>query len=178
MKGKRITEEQERYIVQNFADKTKQELAEAAGVHPTTIDRVQAKYHLRKSRQHLHNMGVRAGKASNIARGGDSSPCYTPEAIAKRVATYKERYKTEDMRVRWGFQQLTKMHLKRGPKHFFDQCSYLKHLGYIVDRDEKVAYYTPETHRATRLEKLARNERKGEFHNYFDYKPYDQRPTE
>ena len=169
---RKITDEQIEYVRRNFANHTKTELAEGAGVSPTTVDRIQLKYHLRKSPEHLHNMGVRAGKASNIARGGDSSACYTKEAIAKRVATYKERYKTEDARVRWGLPQQTKMRLKHGTKRYFDQCSYLKHLGYIVDRDEKVAYYTPETHRATRLEKMRRGEVKGEYRCYYDFRPY------
>ena len=170
-----MTTEQIQYIITHFADKTKAELAAEAGVSGTTIDRIQSRYNLHKSLEHLHNMGVRAGKASNLARGGDSSSCYTPEAIAKRAASYKSRYKQEDMRARWGLPQLTKIHLRHGPKRYFDQCSYLKKLGYIIDRKNKVAYYTPDTHRATRLEALARNERKGGLHNFFDYLPA---PTE
>ncbi len=171
--GKRLTREQIRAVIRLFPNHTKKEIRNLTGVGLSSIDRIQMQYRLRKSAEHLHNMGVRAGKASNIARGGDSSSCYTPEAIAKRVASYKERYQMEDMRARWGLPQLTKMRLKSGPKHYHDQTSYLRHLGYIVDKEKKIAYYTADTHRATRLEKLKRGEKKGEFHCFYDFKPYD-----
>lgn len=171
MRGKTLTDAKIAEVRRLFPDHTKKEIRDLTGVGLSSIDRIQARYHLKKSPEHLHNMGVKAGKASNLARGGDSSACYTPEAIAKRVASYKARYKREDMRVRWGLKQETKIHLPKGPKHFFDQCSYLKHLGYVLDRDNKIAYYTETTQRATRLEKLRRGERKGEFHCYFDFKP-------
>lgn len=171
MRGKTLTDAKIAEVRRLFPDHTKKEIRDLTGVGLSSIDRIQSRYHLRKSPEHLHNMGVKAGKASNLARGGDSSACYTPEAIAKRVASYKARYKIEDIRARWGFPQLTKMRLKHGPKHYHDQTSYLRHLGYIVDETDKVAYYTEDTHRATRLEKLKRGERKGEFHCYFDFKP-------
>ena len=171
MTGVPLTSEQIRLVVRLFPDHTKKEIRELTGVGLSSIDRIQSRYHLRKSPEHLHNMGVKAGKASNLARGGDSSACYTPEAVAKRVASYKARYKTEDMRARWGLPQQTKMRLQHGTKHYHDQTSYLRHLGYVVDEVQKVAYFTPDTHRATRLEKMKRGERKGEFHCYYDFKP-------
>lgn len=174
MTGVPLTAEQINQVIRLFPDHTKKEIHEATGVCLSSIDRIQTRYHLRKSPEHLHNMGVKAGKASNLARGGDSSSCYTKEAIAKRVATYKARYQTEDMRTRWGLPQQTKIRLKHGTKHYHDQTYYLRHLGYVVDEVQKVAYFTPDTHRATRLEKMKRGERKGEFHCYYDFKPYEQ----
>ncbi len=172
-KGRLLTDEQVRQVRILFPNHTKHEIRSITGVGLSSIDRIQAKYHLRKSAEHLHNMGVRAGKASNIARGGDSSACYTPEAIAKRVKTYKETYRMEDMRTRWGLEQRTKIRLPHGTKHYRDQISYLKGLGYIVDETKKVAYYTPGTHRARRLESLQRGGTKGPMRCYFDFRPYD-----
>lgn len=172
MQGKRLTEEQIQAVIRLFPDHTKKEIHDLTGVGLSSIDRIQARHGLRKSPKHLHNMGVRAGKASNVARGGDSSACYTREAIAKRVATYKKTYQIEDMRVRWGLRQLTKIHLKHGLKQAQDQAWYLRTLGYIVDKDTLTAYWTASTRRATRLEKLKRGESKGPFHCYFDFKPH------
>ena len=172
MRGKRLTEEQIKEVIRLFPDHTKRDLREMTGVGYSTIDRIQRRYGLRKSLKHLHNMGVRAGKASHIARGGDSSACHTPEAIAKRVATRKKTYQMEEMRRRWGFPQLTKIRLKHDPKGLHDQASYLRSIGYIVDDTNRVAYYKPDTRRASRLEKLKRGEISGAFHCYFDFKPY------
>lgn len=172
MQGKRLTEEQINAVIRLFPNHTKNEIHELTGVGFSSIDRIQAGYGLRKSPEHLHNMGVRAGKASNIARGGDSSACYTPEAIAKRVATYKKTYQIEDMRVRWGFEQRTKIRLKHGLKQAQDQAWYLRSLGYIIDGKNFIAYWTAETHRAARLESLGRGNARGPIHCYYDFKPY------
>lgn len=172
-KGRRLTDEQVREVRRLFPDHTKTEIRDITGVGLSSIDRIQGRYHLRKSAAHLHNMGVKAGKASNIARGGDSSSCYTPEAIAKRVKTYKETYRLDEMRTRWGLEQRTKIRLPHGTKHYRDQISYLKGLGYIVDETKKIAYYTPGTHRARRLESCERGKRKGTMLSHFDFRPYD-----
>lgn len=174
MPRKRITEEQIEFVRKNFSDMTKGELAAAAGVSWTTVDRIQARYHLRKSSEHLHNMGVRAGKASSVSRGGKFIGNQTPEAIAKRSATYKETYRTEDMRVRWGLKQLTKIKLKHGCKRQQDQRWYLRQLGYIISDSERVAYYTDATRRATRLEKLSRGEKRGFMRCYYEFRQYQE----
>ncbi len=171
--GRALTDEQIDYIRHNFSDKTKYELAKEVGVSTSTVDRIQSRYHLRKSPEHLHNMGVRAGKASQEARGGKFIGNQTPEAIEKRIKSYKARYQIEDMRARWGLHQLTKMRLKHGCKQQQDQRSYLKMLGYIIDSVNYVAYYTETTHRATRLERLGRGGKKGPMRCYYDFKPYD-----
>ena len=173
MKGIKLTQEKVLEVVRLFPDHTKQEIAELAGVGRSTVDRIQARYGLRKSIEHLHNMGSKAGKASSIARGGIGINCYTPEAIAKRVESYKKRYRLEDARVRWGLKQETKIHLRHGCKQADDQKHYLRTLGYIINGRDLVAYYTTETKRATRLEKLKQGETKGPFHCYYTFKPYE-----
>lgn len=173
MRGKKLTEEQINAVVKLFPNHTKRELHDMTGVGYSSIDRIQTAYHLHKSQKHLHDMGVRAGKASHLARGGDSSSCYTPEAIAKKVATWKKTYQLENMRVRWGLPQLTRMRLKHAPVELRDQAAYLRSLGYVVDGKNRVAYYKPDTHRATRLEKLKRGEVKGSYHCFFDFKPIE-----
>ena len=173
MRGKRLTEEQIEAVVRLFPNHTKRELHDLTGVGYSSIDRIQRDNGLRKSPEHLHAMGVKAGKASNVARGGDSSACYTPEAIAKRARSYKKTYRIEEARRRWGLPQLTRIRLRHAPHELHNQASYLRSLGYVTDVANFVAYYKPETHRASRLEKLKRGEAKGPLHCYFDFKPYD-----
>lgn len=173
MKAKRLTEEQINAVVHLFPNHSKRELKELTGVGLSSIDRIQAKFGLRKTPEHLHNMGVRAGKASNIARGGDNSACYTPEAIAKRVAAYKERRRVEETRRRWGLEQLTKIHLQHGTKEKHDQAWYLRRLGYVLDERTLTAYFTPETHRARRLEALGRGGKTKYMKCYYDFKPFE-----
>ena len=171
-KGRKITDEQICLVRENFANMTKGELALLAGVSRTTVDRIQSMFKLKKSAQHLHNMGVKAGKASNIARGGRFIGNHTPEANAKRLASYRETYRLDDMRVRWGLPQRTKIRLKHGSVQQQDQASYLRGLGYIIDDKERVAYYTETTKRATRLEGLTRGEKKGPMCCYYQFKAY------
>ena len=171
---KPLSDEKVALVRKLFPDHTNVEIHEITGVSLNSISRIQARYHLRKSRQHLHNMGVRAGKASNIARGGDSSSCHTPSAIAKRSQSYKETYRLEEMRRRWGLEQRTKIRLPHGTKHYRDQISYLKGLGYIIDEAKKIAYYTPGTHRARRLESAERGKPKGYMLSHFDFRPYGE----
>lgn len=166
--GKPLTKEQVAEVRRLFPDHTKQEIREMTGFGLSTIDRIQARFHLRKSQEHLHNMGVRAGKASSIARGGDNSACYTPEAIAKRVASYKRTFREEQVRRSWGIRQLTKIKVLRQPKQKVSQRSYLKSLGYILDEQNCIAYYTEETTRAVKME---RNWSK-RIHQYYKFKPY------
>ena len=173
-KGKKISQEIIDYVRRNFADKTGYELVAETGLSKSTINRIQARYKLRKSKAHLHDVGVRAGKASNIARGGDSPACYTPEAKAKRVATYKETLRKEEMRVKWGLTQKTKIRLRHGPKSKADQKSYLNKKGYVIDENKLIAYYTEETKRAKRLEKCPRGMRIGNMRAYYSFKPYGE----
>lgn len=175
MQGKTLTQDQIEAIIRLFPDHTKKEIAQAIGISLSSVDRVQMRYHLRKSLSHLHKMGQRAGKASSIARGGQFIGNHTPEAKAKRVETYRETYRREDMRVRWGLEQKTKIRLKHGCKRYRDQVCYLRHLGYIVDEARKEAYYTSSTHRATRLERLGRGVEKGPMRSFFNFKEYDGR---
>lgn len=163
-----LTKEQIDEVRRLFPDHTKQEIREMTGRGLSSIDRIQARFHLRKSPEHIHNMGVKAGKASNIARGGDNSACCTPEAIAKRVESYKKTFRAEQARRKWGIHQLTKIKVLKQPKEKCSQRYYLKHLGYILDEKNCVAYYTDETTRAVKMERGWSKR----IHNYYKFKPY------
>ena len=170
--GHHLTQEQIDYIRTNFADKTNYQLCEEAGVSRSTVCRLQKIYHLRKSDQHIHNMGVKAGKASDKARGGIPYGANTPESIAKRAETYKKTYQAELIRHKWGLEQKTNIRIPKVCRRARDQKRNLINRGYIIDDAKKIAYYTPGTHRSTRLERIKRGETKGRFRTYYDFRPY------
>lgn len=164
--GVPLTEEQVLFVRKNFSDMTNQALADAIGVSKSAVSSIQARYHLTKSPGHVNAMAVKAGKASNVARGGKTLNL-TPEVIARRVASYRKTFREEQVRRRWGLKQRTKMKVLRQPKQKVSQRSYLKSLGYIIDEPNCTAYYTEDTIRAVRMEKdWSKN-----VHQYYRFKP-------
>jgi len=168
MTGKRLTPEQIAEVRRLFPNHTKPEIRDLTGVGLTSIDRIQARYHLKKTPEHLHNMGVKAGKASSEARGGICFGVYTEEIISKRVATYKKTFREERARWIFGLPQKTRIRVRKQPHLKTNQRSYLRHLGYIIDEVNNIAYYTEDTRRATRMEA-------GKCKKcYFKFKQYEQ----
>lgn len=164
--GVPLTEEQIAFIRKNFARMSNDEIARAVGISRSGVTNVQARYHLKKSPEHYHRMAIKAGKASNIARGGKALNI-TPEVIEKRVATYRRTLREERARVTFGLPQKTKAKVKRQPRRKCSQRAYLKRLGYILDEPNCVAYYTQDTTRAVRMERNWDGKR-----NYYKFKPY------
>lgn len=166
--GHPLTEEQILFIRKNFANMRNQDLADALGVSRSCICHTQSVYGLRKSKEHNTKMAKKAGHASSVSRGGVALGI-TPEVIAKRVETYKHTLKVDRARRNWGLPQLTKAKVLRQPAQKRAQRCYLKSLGYILDEKNLIAYYTPETTRATVME---RGNRKGVKY-YYKFKPYE-----
>ena len=110
-------------------------------------------------------MAIKAGKASSVSRHGLALGL-TPEIIAKRVETYKKTMREERARVLFGLEQKTKMKVKKQPRQKCSKRAYLKKLGYILDEANVIAYYTPETIRAVRMEKQDRKK------TYYSFKEY------
>lgn len=163
-----MTEEQILFIRRNFADMRNQDIADALGVSKSAVSRIQKEFHLRKSPEQRRRMLAKAWLASVLTMGNKPLNI-TPEVIEKRVAHYKKTFREEQIRVKWGLEQLTKMRVRQEPRAKRHQRSYLKSLGYILDEPNCVAYYTPET---TRAEKMERGWSK-RIHNYYTFKPIE-----
>ena len=71
----------------------------------------------------------------------------------------------EKARIAFGLPQRTKLRLKRQPRPKIDERHYLKKLGYIIDNENNIAYWTETTRRAVKLELKPK---------FFKYKPYEQ----
>lgn len=166
--GHPLTEEQIIFIRKNFANMRNQDIADALGISKSGVCRVQSLYGLRKSKEHNTRMAKKAGHASSVARGGVAIGI-TPEVIAKRVATYKRTLAVDRARRNWGLPQLTKAKVLKQPRQKRSQRCYLKSLGYIIDERNLIAYYTPETKRAVRME--MGNKRGVRY--YYKFKPYE-----
>lgn len=164
--GHPLTEEQVEFIRRNFANMRNQDLADAVGVSKSAVCNVQARYGLRKSKEHNSAMGAKAGRASNVARGGVAINI-TPEVIRKRVESYRKTYREERARWTFGLPLRTKIHVRLQPRRKCSQRSYLKKLGYILDEANNIAYYTESTTRAVRMERNWDGKR-----NYYKFVPY------
>ena len=170
--GHYLTREQIDYIRKNFADTPNKELAKYLGISLSSISNVQKKYHLVKSPEHSHAMHRLSGIASSSSWGKIE---LTPEVLKKRAASFKKTWRTENARIRFGLEQKTKIHLARCSREKVRQNYYLRQRGYIIDEKNLVAYYTPETKRATRMEAIPRGVKVGSIKPFYSFRPIDDR---
>lgn len=168
--GHSLAEEQVEYIRLHYKDTTNYVLAETLGISRSAVCRVAKTYHLKKTNEHYSAMGRKAGLASSESRGGGAFGVYTDEIISKRVESFKRTFHEDQVRWRWGLPTKTRLRVRKQPKGKCNQRTYLTHLGYILDEVNCIAYYTPETHRATRMEAYKTKR------NYYKFRKYE--PTE
>lgn len=174
-----LTEKQEAYLIRHFKHTKNPELARKLGISETTMHRYARKLGLKKTKQHMKKMQRNAAdraKESHLKNGTYPPKGYriprsdefqfrpgekpvdrlgekrNKERIAKSVASRAATYHDELLRSKWGFEQKTKLRVIAVPRQLIADRSYLKKRGYIIDEKNKIAYYTPETHRATILE--------------------------
>ena len=175
----KLTDKEMDYLVRHFKDTDNEYLAMYLGISESTLHRLARRFGLKKTRAHMRQMQREAAAAatfSNTAHGTyppkgyripRSEEFYFKKGVngRKRWGKAKERRRiekaaaarkatvvNEKMRVRMGLPQLTKMKVTQQPRQqILDRC-YLKRCGYILDESKMVAYWTPRTRRATRLE--------------------------
>lgn len=161
-----------RYLIKNYPNTPNEILAKKLRVSIWTIKSRATKHGLNKSPEFIsHLRSDLAVKHDNAAR------LNTQQAKQKREKTMKERYGNDTTRIRWGLEPVSKnRHYRREPRARLLQRNRLQRLGYEVDQDTLTAYYTPQTHRAVRLEKIQRGTRKGKIMPYYDFKPISEKP--
>ncbi len=76
------------------------------------------------------------------------------ERIAKSAASRRETVKKERMRIRWGFEQQTKLKLVHNRERALYRFA-LKKRGYIVERGGREAIVTENTTRSEIVEQRA-----------------------
>lgn len=160
----RWTEQMRSYLREKYADGDNSDLAERLGVTEKAVQSQASFLGMRKSREY------ESARLSRIAKEiGSSRNLNTPEAIAKRVETRNRMFRTERARIMFGLEQQTGIHIRTELRAKMLQRNRLQRLGYVVDDSRLVAYWTPETHRAIRLERLSRGEKSGSMKCYFDF---------
>lgn len=170
-KSKHLNKEQLDYIAQHYPNESNAEIAEALGLSKWTIKSRAEKHGWRKSKEFI----VRQCREVAI-RGGYGKRINTPESYAKREATLKKQYDIDKMRIRWGMLPAQKgRHYTSEPRARLFQRNRLERLGYIVDKENLIAYYTPETKRAPRIEKVPRGQKIGSIRGWYDFAPLESK---
>ena len=168
-KGKHLTSEQIDYLIRHYPHTNNNVLASEMGISVHTIKSRAYSLGLHKSKEYRTELYRQIAKDYNNAERLN-----TPNAIAKRGETIKRQYVTDHIRANWGMEPATKRHIRLEPRGKLLQRNRLQRLGYIIDETNLIAYWTPGTHRATRLEAQPRGITKGSIHAYYSFAPYGE----
>lgn len=160
---RRLPEEVVAYVVEHFKDTTNTTLAMEAGCSPSAVNKIQRRYRLTKTKEHLHETYSRCGKRGIEIHG---IPPITEDGIRRRTETFMRMYREEKARSVWGLPPKTRIKVRREPRLKASQRNYLKNRGYIIDQENNIAYYTAETKRAVRMEAYTKKR------SYYKFKPY------
>ena len=120
------------------------------GVYEQSAEYAREQWRLRKERG--ETLGFKKGE-SNKTR---MSPQRFKKVMQLAHETRRETIRKERMRIRWGFDQKTKMRLVSGGKDRIHQRYAMRKRGYIVPRGSNIVYYTDDTMRDIRAEERAR----------------------
>ena len=173
----------EAWLVKHFRNTKNDVIMKKLGLSHSTLHRFARELGLKKTKQFMRKCQratSEAAKASHLANG-----TYPPKGYIiprseefrykpgekpwskcgrrrwnrgrkKASETWKHTFLVDRVRRQNGFPQITKLKTGTTPLRKIQDRSYLKKRGYILDEENVVAYWTPETRRATRLEKMPR----------------------
>ena len=165
--SKALSPEQLAYIIEHYHNTPNEEIIKTLGISMHTLCYRRWRHGLKKDLDFLHESRSRYAVEHDVWKRLNVA-----ETHAKGIATRNKIYEEEKARIRWGLPQLTKRKFKKEPRKKRMQRQYLLDLGYIIDEPNLVAYYTPQTKRAVRLEKVKRGDVKGTIRPFYDFKPY------
>lgn len=171
-----LTPDQEQYLINNFSTTIHYTLCEHLGISKRTLVRMARERGLEKDmsaiegqRRERISKSVKRAFLMNGYKGNPQNgektrfkPGYNAieffgeekfrEMHKKAIEARKRLYAEEHARVTFGLPQKTKIRVTKQPRQkILDRC-YLKKRGYILDESNCIAYYTPDTNRATRME--------------------------
>lgn len=186
-KGKKciFSDEQIAWLIENFADTLNEDICEVLDCGETTLRLLARSLGLQKSKAHLDWRQEKARKGLkryNLThKPHDNHEHLMPYCFKKGndprtlkgfrdgiIRGHEKRnqiIREEKARIAFGLPQRTKLRLKRQPRSKIDQRHYLKKLGYIIDNENNIAYWTETTRRAVKLELKPK---------FFKYKPFEQ----
>ncbi len=184
-----LTPEQEDYLQKNYATVIHHTLCETLGISKRTLVRIARERGLVKDMKAIEgqrrerlssalrhsiamdrrkNTGPENGIGSRFQKGYNAIEFFGEEKFRemhrKAQETRRQHFLEDRARYRWGLPLKYRMRVSCQPREKILTRSYLKKRGYILDEDNCIAYWTPETRRATRLEARPRK--------FYYFKPY------
>lgn len=177
-----LTDEQLNWIIRKFPTTENEYMAYRLGVSESTLHRIARKYGLSKSKSFMTSKRIEAGHASIymhkvrddgfIPKKGDplrpgsergqfkagEKPIdrlgakREAERVRKSAKSLADIRAAEKMRIMRGLPRKTKMRIRTVPPQTYAERYYLRKRGYTLDDAALVAYWTPETRRAVRME--------------------------
>lgn len=163
---KKLPEEVIAYVIAHFKDTDNITLAKEAGCSQSAVNRIQHRYHLKKTKEYLHDAYSKCGKRAREMYG---NPPINEDGIRRRSETFKRMYQEEKARCAFGLPKKTNIRVRREPILKQSQRTYLRSRGYIIDRENNIAYYTPDTMRAVRMEAYTKKK------SYYKFLSYDEK---
>ena len=177
----RLTIEQEIWLKAHFADTSNAVCAKYCGCGWRTVVRKARAMGLAKSREFMATSSQRGIEAMRILNKGEGNrgkanllkhgakyrfkkgeTCRQRlgeererERIRKAHETRNESIRRDRVRIKWGFEQKTKMRLVCQPRQWVSYRSTMKRRGYIVNRGSREIYYNENTNRSAIVEKNA-----------------------
>ena len=193
MQGTKIvlTPEQEAWLRGNFAETKNAELARSLGISETSLHRFAREMGLTKTREFF--LKCQRGAADAAKKWWRVEGRFLPkkdlpehlkqhqykkgdkpwmkcgiekwrEAVERGAKKRNQTFREEKARAFFGLPQRTRLRVTQKPRQRLLDRHYLKSRGYILDEVNVIAYWTPETHRATRMEKMPRR-----FYKFAEY---------
>ena len=185
-----LTPEQEQYLRDNYATVIHHTLCQHLGISTRTLVRMARARGLVKDMKAIEGQrgerisqallrlsrlgrikcsGPENGRATRFKPGYNARELFGEEKYAemhsKAVEARRRTLREERARVTFGLPQRTKLRVKRQPRQKIQDRCYLKRRGYILDEANNIAYWTPETRRATVLESRPKR--------FYTFKPYE-----
>lgn len=186
-----LTPEQEAWLKKHFRNTKNDVIAAKLGLSHSTLHRFARALGLKKTGRFMkkcQQATADAARASHIANGtyppkGSQIPRseefqFKPgdkpwnrcgrrkwkDGRKRGAEKWKHTFLVDRVRRQNGLPQITKLRTGVTPVRKIQDRSYLKKRGYILDEANVVAYWTPETRRATRLEARPRR-----FYRFAEY---------
>ena len=173
-----LTPKQEAWLIKHFKHTKNVECAERLGISESTLHRFARQLGLRKTPQFRRKTQLNAAekaRAANRRNGWPPKGYRIPrseefqikpgERMKDRIGeerwraarekaheTWKKTWKHEHARMVFGVPRKTKFRVVQQPRQKVLDRHYLKKRGYVIDEENRIAYWTKDTLRATRLE--------------------------
>lgn len=165
-----ITEDMLAYLKEHWATTRTADIAAVWQCSVPTVEKYAHRLGLQKDRAWLC--------AIKVARLNETRSEFNDRRRATISKVMRDKYKVDRVRLSLGLEPLTRLNKpSKYPRALAHQAWYLTHNGYKVDLDNRIAYYTEDTRRCTRME--ARTRGSFRYHSrfsaygrlYFDFKP-------